>query len=111
MVVYLFPFKFNKMKLTLLLTVICIATAFTISIPNDDQPKTEDKFEKLDKLQDALADLLEEYSLHHCKATDWLKCANIVRKCVEKCCAGSCITSQNCITCFGGLYERCKKCF
>ena len=99
------------MKFTLVLMCFTAATAFSISITDDDKPKTEDKFAKIEKLQDALADLLGDNAFHSCHAHDWIKCATVVAECSAACCVGSCIESPTCIGCLGGLYERCKKCF
>ena len=109
---YAYPqFAFNMMKFTLFLMCFTAASAFSISITDDDKPKTEGKFAKIEKLQDALAELLEDDTRHHCHSKDWIQCATLLLKCNGACCAGSCLVSTACVGCLGGLYERCKKCF
>ena len=48
-------------------------------------------------------------TLASCSAWDWLKCATVVAQCVSTCEANG-ISSQQCISCFGNLYDKCIGC-
>lgn len=46
---------------------------------------------------------------HACSTWTKIKCAATVVRCAVTCKENG-ITSQQCISCFGGLYDECKSC-